>query len=113
MTLFLLLELTVLAVILSCEGVLGAWISTQVRKQELAWYFVLLSGNLSIFVWAYLSKWSKMDLAMASVFFDVVYNGVWFAALIYFGAKLSPVQMVGVSLMVVGLGLMGYGQEIK
>jgi uncharacterized membrane protein len=49
-----------------------------------------------------------MELALAAVFFDLIYNAAWFLALVYFGQSMNRVQAIGIVLVVVGLAFLGY-----
>lgn len=102
------LEMALVAIGLILDGCLGGWISTKVRNQQYGVWFTFLSGNISLLIWAYLSKWSQMSLPKASVFFDVVYNASWFLMLIYLGARMTPIQMFGIALVTLGIALLGY-----
>ena len=102
------IELLLVGLGLILDGILGAWISTHVRAQSLAIWFTFLSGNISLLVWAYLAKFSKMTLPTASILFDCVYNFAWFLALIYLGQKMTPVQLAGIVLVTLGIALLGY-----
>ena len=102
------LELILVAIGLILDGVLGAWISSRVRGQFFGIWACFLSGNLSLLVWAYLTRYSKMSLPTASIAFDVLYNAAWFVMLIYLGQKMTYVQMIGIALVTLGVALLGY-----
>lgn len=101
------LELIVVGIGLILDGMLGAWISTQVRAHGLSVWFFLLSGNMSLFVWMYLSRFSKLHLTTASLVFDCIYNLAWFGALIYLGEPITPTRILAVILVVAGISLLG------
>lgn len=103
------LEILLVSIALVCDGILGAWLSTKIRAGTISIWFVLLSGNISIMVWAYLSKFSKMQLVTASLFFDIIYNVAWMLALVYFGQHLTGYQLAGVMLVMIGIGLFSMG----
>jgi hypothetical protein len=102
------LEFIAVAILLMAEGALGGWISTQIRENGFGWYFVFLSGNLSVFVWAYLAKYSKMNLATASILFDLLFNISWFVMIAYLGIKFNTVQAIGIGLIILGIAFLGY-----
>lgn len=105
------LEFTLVSIALIIDGIFGAWLSTRIRAQTLSFWFTFLSGNISILVWAYLTKYSHMKLVAASLFFDIVYNVAWMLALIYFGEHLSGFQLLGVFLVMIGIGLFSIGGQ--
>lgn len=102
------LEIALVSVGLVLDGILGAWISTKIRAQSFIVWTALLSGNLSLFVWMYLARFSKMTLPVASVLFDIVYNISWIFALVYFGTKVTSTQMIGILLTILGVAFMSY-----
>lgn len=103
-----LLEIALVAIGLILDGILGAWISFHVRDKSIAMWFTFLSGNISLCVWMYLARYSKMSLPTASIAFDLIYNAAWFIALIYLGQKMTAIQMAGISLVTIGIALMSY-----
>ena len=100
------LEFVILAIGLAIDGALGAWISVNVRTQSIGVWVSFLTGTIAMFVWAYLSRWSKMQIVMASLFFDLVYNVSWFATIILLGASMSASKWIGVALVMAGLLLL-------
>jgi drug/metabolite transporter (DMT)-like permease len=102
------LEFTLVAIGLILDGFLGAWISTHIRAQTFPVWAAFLSGNLSLLMWTYLARYSKMSLPVASVFFDLAYNAAWIFALVYLGQRMTQWQIIGMAIAVIGVAIMGY-----
>lgn len=93
-----------LALMLSATA--GAVVSRYVRDgSSVLWTYAV--AVVSVSVWAWQSKYSKMSLTTASLLFDFVYNVTWFVTLVALGETIKPVHGVGAAFLIIGLVLLG------
>jgi hypothetical protein len=86
-------------------GVSGAFVSVMVRTEVVGAWASIAVGQLSVVIWAFQARSHSMSLVQASVLFDVVYTASWFTAYWVFGEAITPVQVGGLSFLLLGLVL--------
>ena len=96
-------EFLLVSVALVVMQALGAWLSVKLRNNQMPIWTSFLLGNVSGLVWLYVSKWSKLNLLFASLFFDIVTCVVWTIVLVCLGDKMTTNQVIGTTIAVVGL----------
>ena len=98
-------ENVLVGVALAVAAIVGALVSRHVRDGG-SFIWTYAAGMIGISVWAWQSRSSAMSLAMASLYFDVVYNVAWFMTLVAMGERMKPVHGVGAALLLGGLALL-------
>jgi hypothetical protein len=99
------IEIVVTVAALIIAGVLGARVSVAVRAGEIGAWASVAIGQMSVIIWALQARSHSMTLVQASVLFDVVYTASWFTAYWVFGESITPVQLGGLSFLLLGLVL--------
>jgi drug/metabolite transporter (DMT)-like permease len=86
---------------LICLG--GAWVCIQVRSNHLPALATAASGISTMLVWMLLVRYTRMSLVVASAWYDVATALGYFVGFACFGEQLSPMQWLGVVLLMIGL----------
>jgi multidrug transporter EmrE-like cation transporter len=103
-------ETTLVTSALVLIGILGAYLSRQVRADELHWSAMYITTFLSSSVWIYLTRVSSLSLVWASCLYDVVYCLAFFLGFLLLGERVSWIQAVGVVLLLAGMSLVSIGE---
>ena len=96
--------------LLAITGIICAKISKLVRLKQANPLLLLITTSLSTLVWMWMARYGKTSLVYASVVYDVVYAGTYFAALVFFGDRPQTIQYIGAALAISGVALMGLGE---
>lgn len=101
------MKLTILTFLVVVVGLLGSWLSVQVRAGW-PWWLPILAGIGSYGIWSIAAKTTTSNLVALSAWFDVVVALAWFAGFWLCGERIAVVQWVGVGLLALGLGLINW-----
>lgn len=85
--------------------VLSSIVGVKVRRDNWPVWTPMVASILNMFVWAYVLKHSKMPLVNLSALYDVVGALAYFVGFVIFGETISPIQWVGIFMMIFSLYL--------
>lgn len=98
---------TIAAVLLFFCGLAGAYSTIKCRQGGLLPVAMLFCVSmLTTTLWVYLAKRSSLPLTYASILFDIVYGGSYFASFILLGQRVTLVQGVGGGMAILGMTLL-------
>lgn len=86
----------------------GAAISKAINLGALPWYAAVAGSVLSGLAWGFIAKNKQVSLVYASVLYDVLYALTYVLFLAATGEKLTPYQVAGVSLSILGIAVAGW-----
>jgi drug/metabolite transporter (DMT)-like permease len=90
---------------LFCIGVFGAFITKKVQAGTLPIWAPIGPSIVSGVLWGYISRQSQ-NLSLMSVLVDVIYTAAFVVGFILLGDRLTPLQIAGFIVSLLGVAMM-------
>lgn len=91
--------------ILVCTGIFGAYLSKRINQGSLPIWWTIIPSLITGFTWGNMVK-KHNNLSYLSALFDVVYTAAYVLGFVILGDRLTPMQIVGFIISMIGVALM-------
>lgn len=103
------IKIAIVATLLACNGVAGAYLSKAIRDGSAGWYLSYVTSFVSASIFAYQLKSKILPLTVMSVFQTFFFHAAWYiTAFFILNNELQGHKLVGLLMAFVGMIIMSF-----
>lgn len=103
------IKIAIVATLLACNGVAGAYLSKAIRDGSVGWYFSYVTSFVSASIFAYQLKSKILPLTVMSVFQTFFFHAAWYiTAFFILNNELQGHKLIGLLMAFIGMIIMSF-----